>query len=785
MTRSIRFDDWVWDPNTLELRNGSYVATLEPRVARLFEYMVAHPGELLSRDQLVGVVWDGRIVSDEAVRRAVFNLRQALSAGGSDRYIRTVHKKGYVATFPMPVAADQEALQDLTTAPISSTTADETFVTTIPVVQDEAGTTRIDTSRRRPLVLGIIVAFALVAAVWTQFEVPWERQPESTPTEVPAKAPATIAILPFINLSEAADNQLLADGLTEELFGTLERNRELRVTARSSAFQFKEEGRDARELGGRLGVRYVLEGDIRRNAEHVVVKAKLVDSGSGTQIWTETYDRAAADWFALQQDIAVDVASAIQRILQREVKAIALPGRAVNAEAQLELLRARQLLITRSVADAERAIEHLQRALTLDPNYALAYARLADAILIQAEPTTGIKQARPVVAPLLDKALALDPELGEAYALRSLLADDPAAAERDLRHGLALNPSYARGYELLARLQSGSLPLNEKAIESIDTAIALDPLTPGNYHAKANLMLGQGKWREAVELDRRALELNPNYRGALLQLSQVYAVDGYFADAIGYARRAIALDPRAVLLRDQLMALYLAVDNLEAARALSNPDSPFGNWALLLAEGKEAQVVDMIYSGEPIPEGFNAMIGSHILLRQAVSDGDYARALAVIKPVLTAGYTLPPNVIMWALYPYANVMQLLELNGDVVAASRLQEQIEKRMTDMEAQFPRHRMIHEQVRAILRAREGRSEEACAALEYAYTPNPRPLWRLILANPSFDNMRSAPCFEALNARIEKYLATERAQIDAMLRAETDSAPTRQGQGTDAAT
>jgi hypothetical protein len=133
--------------------------------------------------------------------------------------------------------------------------------------------------------------------------------------------------------------------------------------------------------------------------------------------------------------------------------------------------------------------------------------------------------------------------------------------------------------------------------------------------------------------------------------------------------------------------------------------------------------------------------------------------------VLTAGYTLPPDAAGWALYPYANVVHLLERSGDSVAASRLQEQIEKRMADMEAQFPRHRLIHEQVRAILRAREGRSEEACAALEYAYTPNPRPMWRVIFANPAFDNMRSMPCFVDLLTRIEAHIAAERARIDTM--------------------
>ena len=107
MTGSIRFGEWVWNPNTLELRNGAHVATLEPRVARLLEYLVTHPGELLSHDRIIEAVWDGRIVSDEAVRRAVFSLRQALAVDGAESCIRTIHKKGYVAAFPTPVAQPQ------------------------------------------------------------------------------------------------------------------------------------------------------------------------------------------------------------------------------------------------------------------------------------------------------------------------------------------------------------------------------------------------------------------------------------------------------------------------------------------------------------------------------------------------------------------------------------------------------------------------------------------------------------------------------------------------------
>ena len=178
-------------------------------------------------------------------------------------------------------------------------------------------------------------------------------QPATTRTEALAAAPATLAVLPFVNFSKEEVNELLANGLTEELFGALERNPELRVTARSSAFQFKDQDRDLREVGQRLDVRYVLSGSVRSSADNVQVMAELLDIDTGAPLWSETYNRALADWFTLQQDIAVDVASAVQSALHKAVVVAPRPKRASNAEAQLELLRARQLLITRSVADSE------------------------------------------------------------------------------------------------------------------------------------------------------------------------------------------------------------------------------------------------------------------------------------------------------------------------------------------------------------------------------------------------------------------------------------------------
>jgi tetratricopeptide (TPR) repeat protein len=421
------------------------------------------------------------------------------------------------------------------------------------------------------------------------------------------------------------------------------------------------------------------------------------------------------------------------------------------------------------VADAEQAIEHLQRALTLDPNYALAYARLADAILIQAESTTGLNAARPAVTPLLEKALTLDPGLGEAYALRSRLTDDRAAAERDLRRGLELNPSYARGYEMLANLQFALPQQMDLANDSIDTAIALDPLTPGNLHTKATFMMMRGNYPEAINLDSRALELNPEFRAALALLGFMSGVEGNFANAVYYTERAWALDPRTVQLRELLTVAYLAVSDLDSVRVLDDPPTPFGQLALAESADDMAQAADSLYSGRfGLLETMLPEARSQIILRQALADGDFARALAWLTPLLPFADGLPPNTIGWNLLAYANLKLLLDANGNTDEASRLQQQMEALMGQLETRFPRHAIIHNQVRPILLAHAGREEEACATLERAYSPVPRPGWWLVLGNPAFDNMRSAPCFLALLARIEAHVAVEREAIEVMRRA-----------------
>jgi hypothetical protein len=159
---------------------------------------------------------------------------------------------------------------------------------------------------------------------------------------------------------------------------------------------------------------------------------------------------------------------------------------------------------------------------------------------------------------------------------------------------------------------------------------------------------------------------------------------------------------------------------------------------------------------------------SQIVLVQALADQDYARALNLLANTHGVNNDLPPTAAGWALYAYANRVQLLAASGDGAAASHLQEQIDARMDAIESQFPRHAKLYNQIRATLLAAGEHSEEACAVFNRSLTPAPGPRWLIVLSNPAFDNSRETPCFQDLLMRLEAHTSAERAKLDAMRRA-----------------
>jgi adenylate cyclase len=653
MTRQIRFGGWCFDPDTHLLAMGGERHVLEPRVARLLEYLLLHPCETLSHDQLVEAVWDGRVVSDEAVRRAVSTLRHALAADGSDRCIRTVHKKGYVALFddPEPEAA----------APAAHSTPEAPQGYQPPPWQRIAWALSV---------VCLVSALALTLP---------EHRRDSTPLPEPhtAATPAapTLAVLPFLDLGSEPGNDYLSHGLSEELLNTLARHQGLDVTARASAFRFRDSQLDARELGRRLGVRYLLQGSVRAVAGQVRIEARLSDAASGRKLWSGSYERTLTELFAVQEEIATEVAQALE--------------------------------------------------------------------LAPVAPRTGNPGAH---------AASVEPQPEMALAL---------AQER--------SPSHARGYEALATRLMGIPGRQAEALQLIDRALALDPLTPRNHHTKAIFLAQLGDADGAEALERRALELDPRFLPAQLWLGKLGAMRGEFAQAVDHGERALAIDPRATFLRSELVHFYLDAGDDGTARLVDSPATPNGRLALLLYEANWNAAVDWIDQAEA--SASRSGLASHLVscarLQQGLATGRPAQAASTLAAELGFDGNRPELAAPGEFRAYADLAQLLHASGDEATARRLRQLVEAELDALEVVSPGQRRVIDASRAVLLAQARRDGDAVEALERSYAAAPLPLWWIHLKHPAFDGLRGQSQFRGLVARVQAQLATQRETLAQMRR------------------
>ncbi|HEX6362651.1 MAG TPA: helix-turn-helix domain-containing protein [Albitalea sp.] len=378
---------------------------------------------------------------------------------------------------------------------------------------------------------------------------------------LPAWDPAmpSIAVLPFANLGDDAANEHFADGLAEELLNILARIPGLRVASRTSAFSFKGQHVDVRTLARRLDVSTVLEGSVRRAGERVRIAAQLVRAATDSHLWSEVYDRSLQDIFAVQDDIAQSVVTALRAVLlgeganadasaqvRTEILA-ATHGRTRDARAHELYLQGRFLIERVTAEDTATGIEYCRQALQADPRYALAWAGLAGAYSTQASfgwaPLADtVERARAAA----ERALALQPDLAEAHAelgwIRMTFDWDWRGADASYRRALAFGAGHP-GIVRAASLLADSLERIDEAVALARRAVALDPLS---FIARGNLALrclDAGRLEEAQDAVRQALELNP--RGTLLHW--VLGVVRLEQDRPGDARDAFEREPLDVL----------------------------------------------------------------------------------------------------------------------------------------------------------------------------------------------------------------------------------------------
>jgi serine/threonine-protein kinase len=397
----------------------------------------------------------------------------------------------------------------------------------------------------------------------------------------------SIAVLPFTDMSPAKDQGWFCDGIAEEILNALSPLEGLKVAARASAFSFKGKDVDLATIGAKLNVTTVLEGSVRRAGDRVRITVQLSHVTDGFQVWSERYDREMQDIFDVQDEIARTIADRLRVTLAGDGDTRLVPKATANIEAYQHYLKGRSLLYRRGPS-VPLALEQFQLAVELDPDYALAWAGIADAFTVFGY--YGAARADNVRTHALDaahKAIALDPQSAEAHtALACALLfyrGNPAGAEREFRASLDLNPHYIQGrcwYALF--LLQWTYGRFDQGLAEAQRALASDPLSSYALTICAIAHAMSGRCDEALLLARRSVDADPDSYVAWWSLGQVSGWCGHPQEAVEAHQRAssmlrtpFGLSPLAsVLARAGRSAEALAVHRELESRAASEFVAP-------------------------------------------------------------------------------------------------------------------------------------------------------------------------------------------------------------------
>jgi len=356
----------------------------------------------------------------------------------------------------------------------------------------------------------------------------------------------SIAVLPFENLSEDKSNAYFADGIQDEILTRLSKIADLKVISRTSTEKYKSKPDNLREIGKQLGVSNILEGNVQKAADQVRVSVQLINATTDGHLWAEIYERKLTDIFKVESDIAKTIAETLQaKLTGSEEHAISVKPTADAAAYQL-YLKGRFFWGRRTGDNILKAIEYFEEAIRQDPNYALAYAGLAEAwITLPGHASARLQDVKPKAKEAALKSLQIDDTLAEAHtALAQILFFDLdfAGAIKEFKRAIDLDPNYATAHHWYANGPLLALGRFDAAIAEGARAIELDPLSPIINVNQANNYVIAGRYDEAIHQIRKALELDPEFGYAHFNLGLALELKGDFPGAIAEFRRAHQLN---------------------------------------------------------------------------------------------------------------------------------------------------------------------------------------------------------------------------------------------------
>ena len=404
----------------------------------------------------------------------------------------------------------------------------------------------------------LVASIAIVALAVTQFAS--RTAPSSQAGAPQTDVPASIAVLPFVNFSDATDAEYFADGLTEELINSLAQLPDLKVAGRTSTFYFKGRNEDLREIGRKLGVANVLEGSVRRSGERLRITAQLISVSDGFHLWSQTYDQPMSDAFVVQTQIATEVARVLEA---RLLDSIAPEQSARDPRAyQLELV-ARSHLHKHELSEMQSARSKYEELLRLEPDNPHALAGYAQATIFLAQDFLALDfdTARQESETAVERALALDPRAADAWRVKGIINHvlairtsdrrNSELAEAALRRAVELDPDDADSLEMLANeLLSNGQPAQAMAL--LQRALGLEPLSRVSQTLLGTALEAQGRFSEARRQYESLIALYPDFTTARISLGQLLYAQGRLDEA------ADVFDNEELIRTDPLAGFYLA-----------------------------------------------------------------------------------------------------------------------------------------------------------------------------------------------------------------------------------
>jgi adenylate cyclase len=495
------FEDFRLDAAHLLLCQNGQEIPLAPKVVETLLALVERHGEILSKDELMRIVWADSVVEEGNLSQNLYHLRKILKETATGKpLIETLRRRGYRFNG------------------------------------------EIQTSDAKS---------SAVAA------------------NIP-RNDASIAVLPFVNMSSDAENEYFCDGLAEELINALAKIADLKVAARTSAFSFKNKMVETGEIGKTLNVKTVLEGSVRRSGNRLRIMVQLINAADGYHLWSERYDRELRDIFGVQDEITLAVVDALKLKLFGEEKAAVLKRGTDNPEAHEFYLRGLFFFYRRTREDIGKAIELFKQAIEKDPNYALAYVGLTDCYLIIGV-YSGIhaSETLPPARAAATRALEIDDSSAEAHAtmghfyLRSL---EWQKAEREIKRALELNPNHAMAHQWYSELFRAYRSF-DKAMDEVQRAQPLDPLSPTFDTLLGLAYFNLGNSDAAFKKWQDVLEIAPNFIMTHFYLTDAYLKIGCFEEAIAEAQKTVDLSGRGSLFIGSLGYAYALSGKRAAALA--------------------------------------------------------------------------------------------------------------------------------------------------------------------------------------------------------------------------